>query len=130
MKLLIGKGNVYKWQFESGNPTAHAAWRAFHDHAETQHKAVRHNQPWNPELMTGTLSSNFQNQDSFMYRSQNNLKSLLLDDDNGYCHTTLNMGYSLDGANSHDSVGVDNLNDPYCDLNKPSNSLSLYFTET
>lgn len=26
---------IYKWKFDPGNPTAHAVWRALHDHQET-----------------------------------------------------------------------------------------------
>ena len=41
-KLLAidSAGNVLSWKFSSKNPTAHAAWRAFHDHSETKPGAI------------------------------------------------------------------------------------------
>ena len=86
-------------------------------------------------MMAGALSTGFRNQDSFMYRSQYGVKSVLMDDDNCDCLTTLSMGSGMCGAGQSTSYGparvfgVDNLNDPYCDTPKPTNSLSLYYAE-
>jgi len=129
-----GAGNAYKWKFDAANPTSRAAWRAFHDHAETAAGAVKNGQAWDPEVMRGTRPKTV-TQDSFMYRDQFGLKSVILDDDNCDCLSTLSMGSGMCLA-SQDTrygpereFGVDNLNDPGCDTPKPTNSLSLYFAE-
>ena len=130
-----GVGNAFRWKFDAANPTSHAAWRAFHDHAETPNAAVRNGRPWNPEVMAGALAAGFRPQDSFMYRDQYGLKSVLLDDDNCDCLSTLNFGSGMCLAGQDTKYGparefgVDNLNDPGCQTPKPTNSLSLYFAE-
>ena len=124
-------GNEYKWKFDSSNPTAHAAWQAFHDHEITLAGKIRNNKPWNPVVLKGK-SPKFP-QDSFMYRKQNGVKSILLDDDNCDCQTTLNIGHGM-CADSHDKrygpanqYGVDTLYDPGCQVPRPSAGLTLYF---
>lgn len=34
-------GTIYRWKFDSSNPTAHTPWLALHDHQETGAKKVR-----------------------------------------------------------------------------------------
>ena len=120
-------GNVYKWKFNPGNPTSHAAWMAFHSHIETAAGSVKDGSTWNPVILKGNSISI--NQDSFMYRTQGSAKSLLLDDDNCDCLSTLNMGGSLCGAEAGKGkdYGVDSLYDPTCGVPKPSNGLHLYY---
>ena len=60
-----------------------------------------------------------ENQDSFWYKDESGVKSVLLDDNDSYCYSTLEIGPN----------GVDNLYDPGCNRPSPSNSLSLYFSE-
>ena len=124
-------GNTYKWKFDSTNPTAHAAWRAFHDHATTLAGKVVNNKPWNPEALSGTAPK--APQDSFMYREQNGVKSILLDDDNCDCLTSLNIGHGMCGATHSTSYGpanqygVDTLYDGGCQAPRPGIGLTLYF---
>lgn len=120
-------GNVYKWTFNSNNPTAHAVWQAFHGHIETAAGIVKDKTPWNPVIVKGKWIG--VNQDSFMYRTQGSTKSLLLDDDNCDCLSTLNIGGSLCGTGSAKEIsyGVDILYDPTCGVPKPSNGLRLYY---
>ena len=72
-------------------------------------------------------------QDSFMYRVQNGVRSLLLDDDNCDCYTTLSMGHGMCGSGFSTSYGpsgrfgVDLLYDTHCQTPDPKHSLSLYF---
>jgi hypothetical protein len=47
-------GNTYMWKFSSNNPTAHAAWLAFHDHQETLANKIKQNKAWNPDVKKGT----------------------------------------------------------------------------
>jgi hypothetical protein len=47
----------------------------------------------------------FQDQDSFMYRDQQGVKSFLLDDDNCDCLSTLSMGHGLCGTTFSTSYG-------------------------
>ena len=72
-------------------------------------------------------------QDSFMYRVQNGVRSLLLDDDNCDCYSTLSMGHGMCLAGFSTSYGpsgrygVDLLYDTYCQTPDPKRGLSLYF---
>ena len=124
-------GNTYKWKFDSTNPTAHAAWRAFHDHATTLAGKVVNNKPWNPEALSGTAPK--APQDSFMYREQNGVKSILLDDDNCDCLTGLNIGHGMCGATHSTSYGpanqygVSTLYDDGCQAPRLGIGLTLYF---
>ena len=57
-----------------------------------------------------------------MYRSQSGIKSLLLDDDNCDCLSTMNIGHAMCGASSTSQArGVDRLYDPQCQLPSPNN---------
>lgn len=69
-------------------------------------------------------------QDSFMYRVQNGVRSLLLDDDNCDCHSTLSMGHGLCGSGFSTSYGPSGrfgVYDTYCQTPDPKHGLSLYF---
>ena len=124
--------NVYTWRFSSGNPTAHAAWRALHDHVETPFKKIRNSRTWNPTVLRGT--SPRAHQDSFMYRLQAGVKSLLLDDDNCDCLSTLSMGHGMCGSGFSsrygpaNRYGVDALYDGKCNTPRSNVGLTLYFT--
>ena len=130
------EGNIYLWNFFSGNPTAHAAWKAFHDHAETPVGKIRDNRVWNPIVIKGTAPK--ANQDSFMYRSQAGVKSILLDDDNCDCLSTISLGHGMcrsgfatGYAAPKQRFGVDALYDPEatkCNTPRPSIGLTLYFS--
>lgn len=72
-------------------------------------------------------------QDSFMYREQNGVRSLLLDDDNCDCLSTLNLGHGM-CLSSHKTkyskaniFGVDALYDPSCHGPVPGIGLTLYY---
>ena len=124
-------GNTYKWKFDSTNPTGHAVWRAFHDHVTTPAGEVLNSKPWNPDVLSGTAPKS--PQDSFMYREQNGVKSILLDDDNCDCLTSLNIGNGM-CSESHSTkygpenqYGVDTLYDDHCQVPRPSAGLTLYF---
>ena len=125
-------GNVYMWKFSSGNPTAHAVWQALHDHNETLVNTVKNNKAWNPKVLKGTKPK--ADQDSFMYRPQAGVKSLLLDDDNCDCLSTLSFGHGMCSAGfstSHgpaNRYGVDALYDDYCNTPRPSVGLTLYYS--
>ena len=82
-------GSVFMWSFSSQNPTAHAAWRAFHDHVETKPGAIINGHAWNPTVIEGKRTP--APQDSFLYSDQKGIKSIHLDDDNGYCKNTLRL---------------------------------------
>lgn len=120
-------GNVYKWKFDSRNPTSHASWKAFHSHTDTPAGENKNKTAWNPVVLQGKSISI--NQDSFMYRTQGLTRSLLLDDDNCDCLSTLNIGGSMcaAGAGTGRNHGVDLLYDPTCGVPKPSNGLRLYY---
>ena len=72
-------------------------------------------------------------QDGFMYRSQNGVKSVLLDDDNCDCYSTLSMGHGMCNTGFSTSYGpsgrfgVDLLYDTHCQTPDPKRGLALYF---
>ncbi len=78
------------------------------------------------------------NQNSFMYREQNGVRSVMLDDDNCDCYTTLSLGHGM-CAQSHranispaDQFGVDTLYEASCVFGvqngpHPGVGLTLYF---
>ena len=132
-ELLVADsvGTVYKWTFNPKNPVSHAAWLAFHDHQETPHKAVVDSKTWNPVVLKGTATKRAQ--DSFMYREQNGVKSLLLDDDNCDCLSSLNLGHGMCHAGHSTSFsranvfGVDALYDSGCHGPVSTTGLTLYY---
>jgi len=132
---IDGKGNIYRWDFDPSIPAAHAAWRAFRDHRMTMNNEVRNKRAWNPEVLEGKRGRANVAQDSFMYRKQYGVKSLLLDDDNCDCLSTLSMGAGMCTAGHNTKYGpahvfgVDTLDDPNCQGPKPTNMLELYFND-
>ena len=72
-------------------------------------------------------------QDSFMYRVQNGVRSLLLDDDNCDCYSTLSMGHGMCGNGFSTTYGpagrygVDVLYDAHCQIPNAKHGLTLYF---
>ncbi|KAL9968728.1 hypothetical protein ACROYT_G020847 [Oculina patagonica] len=133
MLAIDSEGTKYKWSFDSGNPVAHAAWRAFHDHSMIPAGQVVHATPaWNPEVLNGAAPQ--KDQDSFMYREQYGVKSVLLDDDGCDCLSTLSLGHGMCGSVHNTEwggpayvYGVDRLDDPGCFGPQPGIGLTLYF---
>lgn len=133
---MLGKDseeNIYRWSFDPSNPTAHAAWLAFHDHKQTAAGSVKQSKIWNPKVVAGNGPK--ADQDSFMYRMEHGVFSLLLDDDNCDCYSSLSLGHGMCGAAFSTSYGVENsfgvdlLYDLYCQIPASSNGLTLYFKD-
>ena len=126
------QGTTYKWRFDSSNSVAHAAWRAFHDHEIVSFGEVT-NSPddWMPTTLNGGTPMTTQN--SFMYREQYGVRSILLDDDGCDCLSTLNIGHGmcLEDHNTSNGpanqFGVDTLYDPACNAPRAGIGLTLYF---
>ncbi|CAH3017252.1 unnamed protein product [Porites evermanni] len=93
MLAVDSENTVYKWQFNSSNDVAHAVRRAFHDHQHTYYQEVVNRQEWAPDVLSG--NSPEKAQDSFMYRDQNGIRSILLDDDNCNCFSSLSFGRGM-----------------------------------
>lgn len=132
MLAVDSQGTKYKWRFDSNNRVAHAAWEAFHDHQTTLYSQVKNEAiPWSPKILNGSTPD--AKQDSFMYRDQNGVRSILLDDDNCDCLSSLSMGHGMcnDGHSRSYSAanlfGVDTLYDSGCSGPRPDNGLTLYF---
>ena len=134
MLAVDSEGTTYKWSFSSNASAAGAAWQAFHDHHEVDHwKSVGSApawNPWNPEVLNGSEPK--YDQRAFMYREENGVKSVLLDDDNCDCLSTLSLGHGMcfrghnpkySGVNS---FGVDTLYDPTCQGPRSGIGLTLY----
>lgn len=119
-------GNIYRWEFMPWCDTAHAVWRAFTAGIE-QPRSPGTNCVWNPSVIAGGALS--MTQDRFWYEPVHGFKSLQLDDDTGYCHTTLAMGFSNQGTDTE--IGVDYLHDPNCvnpgSFTKKSRGLELFY---
>ena len=68
-----------------------------------------------------------------MYRTEHGVTSLLLDDDNCDCITSLSLGHGMclaDFSTSYgpaNRFGVDLLYDPKCQTPSPDNGLTLFF---
>ena len=82
-------------------------------------------------MLSGTAPAAYQ--DSFMYRDQYGVRSVLLDDDNCDCYSSLSMGHGMCNAN-HDTqfgpanqFGVDALYDSHCNVPRAGVGLTLYF---
>ena len=138
MLAIDSEVTEYKWSFDPGNSVAHAAWRAFHDHEDIPYNEVRKESTgWNPEVLKGIAP--VRDQVSFMYREQNGVRSVMMDDDNCDCHTTLSLGHGMCGGahraefSPANQYGVDTLyeEDPcvFGVENGPRSSvgLTLYF---
>ena len=110
----------YVWKFDSSNPVAHAAWNAFMHGKETMHGAVSgETKGWNPiaqQVDKNTWSVFHESaQNSFMYRLQSGMKSLLLYNQDSDCKRTLAFGRKMQGAGgSSTGKGVGLLNDESC----------------
>ncbi|KAL9968721.1 hypothetical protein ACROYT_G020840 [Oculina patagonica] len=137
MLAIDSEGTEYKWSFDSGNSVAHAAWRAFHDHQIMLYGEVLRQSPaWNPEVLNGTAPE--RDQDSFMYREQNGVRSVMMDNDSCDCYTTLSLGHGMcyethrEDYSPANQFGVDTLYEAACVYgveNAPRSSvgLTLYF---
>ena len=62
-------GNTYMWTFNSKNPTAHAAWQAFHGHQVTLAKKIVNNRPWNPDVKKGKKPKKVNTQRSYFFKA-------------------------------------------------------------
>ena len=132
MLAVDSQGNEYLWGFSAATPVAHAAWRAFHDHEVISYGQVIDKSPgWDPIVLKG--DSPEQSQDSFMYREEEGVKSVLLDDDNCDCYSSLSLGHAMcltEHQPSHGPTGqygVDALYDSYCNVPRQDVGLTLYF---
>ena len=137
MLAIDSEGTQYKWSFDSNNLVAHAAWRAFHYHQIIPYGEVRRKLPaWNPEVLKGVAP--MRDQMSFMYREENGVMSVMLDDDSCDCTTTLSLGHGMcyhghiSNYSPRNQFGVDTLYEDSCDfgvVNAPRTSvgLTLYF---
>ena len=83
---------------------------------------------WNPEVLNGSEPK--YDQRTFMYREQNGVKSVLLDDDNCDCLSTLSLGHGICHYGSRSAsvncFDVDTLYDPSCHSPRSGIGLTLY----
>ena len=115
----------FQWSFDSKNPVAQAAWRAFRHGEETVYDELRNSEyNWDPTPIDETrkTGSFYTGQNSFMYRMENTVRSLVLwsggADENcdARCQTTMSLGASMSGApstsNNYDTgkFGVGDIN--------------------
>ena len=83
----------------------------------------------NPEVLKGSEPK--YDQRAFMYREENGVKSVLLDDDNCDCQSILSLGHGMCHYGSRSAsvncFGVDTLYDPSCQSPRSGIGLTLYF---
>ena len=126
MLAVDSENTTYKWRFNSSNDVAHAVWRAFHDHQHTYYQEVLNRQEWAPDVLSG--NSPEKAQDSFMYRDQNGIRSILLGEDNCNCYSSLSFGRRMcHNVGSYYWKGVNTLYTPYCSVPRAGVGLTLYF---
>ena len=140
-ELVVTDGiTTVQFTFDSNIDTAHAAWQAFHDHAEVRCNAC---QNWTPVLLQGAFGTVApDNTDCFSYAESWGVKSLILDDDMCYCNSVIEAGKIMCGANGENTwsasangaslpAGVDFVSPADgCDYVSPSKGpLSFYFRE-
>ena len=137
-----------KWTFNPNNKVAHAAWNAMKHGLATEAGSVKNQQDWKPTIETRDFDgrSNYLSTpngvfDSFMYRVQNGVKSLLFGADNCECKTTLSLGKSMCNSGCDESnycsasgYGVDTLLDSLdnsCSQTTTNErTVELYFRDT
>lgn len=132
MLAIDSQGNEYFWGFGAATSAAHAAWRAFHDHEVISYgEVIDVSPPWDPLVLNGVSPS--RSPDSFMYREEQGVKSVLLDDDGCDCYSSLSLGHAL-CSTSHNTnygptgqYGVDALYDSHCNVPRQGVGLTLYF---
>ena len=132
MLAIDSQGNEYFWFLGAATAAAHAAWRAFHDHEVILFgEVVDVSPPWDPFVLKGVRPS--RSQDSFMYREEEGVKSVLLGDYNCDCYSSLSLGHAMcftGHATNHGprgQYGVDALYDSYCNVPRQGVGLTLYF---
>ena len=119
---------IYRWAFKPNNIVSHKLFRALHDHEVTKKYEVRHKNNFQPTVLRGSASG--VGQDSFAFYPVNGVYSLILDDDNCYCQTTLEMGYRIcTNSDSTSTFGVD-MADRGCGQPTTKKSLFLFFRTT
>ena len=131
MLAMDSAGNVFKYDFASSTTTAQRAFAAFQSGTITDITAGTGG--WNPTVLAGTHAGQT-DQDTFVYREQDGIKSVLLDDDTCDCHSSLSMGASICGSTNGwgynggvATKGVDVLSDNGCSTPQESRKLMLFF---
>lgn len=132
-ELLVtdGIGNKFVWDFSSSTSTSTNVWDSFKSRKQVLYGSSINTDVWNPRVISGAFAG--QDQDSFMYREENGVKSFILDDDGCDCYSTINAGSSM-CFDSWDSAyggslafGVDNLSDKTCESTQPTKSMLMYY---
>lgn len=123
-----GSGNVYRWNFDPSNPVSHATFAAMRDHQIIPWNAVKDQRSWNPTVLNGRVGTTY-TADSVMFRPQRGVWSFILDDDNCYCHTKLELGHYLCGRsdNGKGKFGFEMYDDQCSETSTLSNSIFMYY---
>ena len=118
-------GDVYKWLFQPDNSVAHGSYMAMKHHVKVNNGELRNTgQSWNPAVIMGQKTSASMDSVQF-YKSKGGVWSFMLDDDNCYCQTALEMGGRMCQGNDQPTFGVD-MDDRSCGQPSTGKSLFLY----
>lgn len=99
-------GHAYEWTFDPANPTAHATFGAMRDHQLVPVGTFANLRSWNPRVRRGQGPA--VTQDSVVFRpAHENYWSFMLDDDNCYCHTSIEYGKQTCTGSSSTRFGVE-----------------------
>jgi hypothetical protein len=132
MLAIDSSGNVFEWDFAVTAQTAQRAWDAF-KHGTKTTDLTANTGDWNPTVLAGTRAGQAA-QDTFVFREQDGIASVMLDDDTCDCHTSLSMGASMCGAGNGwgynggtATKGVDVLSDNACSTPQEGRKLALFY---
>ena len=116
--------HIYTWKFLPENPISHGTFAAMRDHQESPTSARHHlsktfphkkDNQWAPTVLKGKATSKAI--DNMQFRRTTNTPefwTLQIDDDSGYCHTVLELGYPLNGQNAVGEHWGMSMSDPEC----------------
>ncbi|XP_014680713.1 PREDICTED: uncharacterized protein LOC106820718 [Priapulus caudatus] len=122
-----------RWYFDPDIQLSHAVWQAMHDQNEVQ---VMNGGNWTHDTLAGENRVLGPKIDSFSYKDNSGLRSVILDDDLCACRAVLVMGQAVcynetsrsDLVNVEFPYGVAPLTSEHCDVDD-NLALTLYFYE-
>jgi hypothetical protein len=128
---MDSKGASLALTFSSGNNVAFNTYRAFTGQISPGTAVtITNGNVWTPTVLTSSgeaLASAAT--DSFLFRTEQGVASLLIDDDNCDCQTVLNLGSSMclaSGQFTNGAIGVDDLMDDGCGSPQQTLGVNLY----
>lgn len=119
-------GHAYEWTFDPANPVAHSAFGVMRDHQLVPHSAVENQAQWPPRVRRGVGPS--EAQDSVMFRpGTGGYWSFMIDDDNCYCHTSIEYGQQACNNNDYNRFGVEVMDRSCSESSSMQKSIFMFY---